>query len=70
MAEGTDAVVWEWFTDHGRWRPYQANVVRGIEENYGKTVTLCLGEIEQSMGMYDINFSTHQQFRTNTGKIP
>ena len=72
MAQDLDmleAVVWEWFTDHGRWRPYQAHIVRGIEENYGKTVMLRLGDIEPSMGMYEIDFSTQQQIRNNTGEF-
>ncbi|XP_071790089.1 E3 ubiquitin-protein ligase DTX4-like isoform X1 [Asterias amurensis] len=72
MAQDLDmleAVVWEWFTDHGRWRPYQAHIVRGIEENYGKTVMLRLGDIEPSMGMYEIDFSTQQQIRNNTGMV-
>ncbi|XP_038058983.1 E3 ubiquitin-protein ligase DTX4-like isoform X2 [Patiria miniata] len=69
MAEEGDVVVWEWFTDHGRWRPYQPNIVRGIEENYGRTLVLRLGDIDPSMTMYEIDFNTRQQMRLVTGTV-
>ncbi|XP_022086169.1 E3 ubiquitin-protein ligase DTX4-like isoform X2 [Acanthaster planci] len=69
MAEESDVVVWEWFTDHGRWRPYQPNIARGIEENYGRTLMLRLGDIDPSMAVYEIDFNTRQQKRLNTGTV-
>ncbi|XP_071495239.1 E3 ubiquitin-protein ligase DTX4-like [Diadema antillarum] len=60
-------VVWEWFSDHGRWRAYDPAVVVGLEAAYGRDETVSLGDIEPALSSYEIDFAAMQQVRTSTG---
>ena len=68
MAQQADGVVvWEWLSDHGRWKPYKPSIIRAIEANSSSTTQLGLGKIEPSMSAYAIDLSTCKQIRLNTG---
>ena len=67
MAQEEEVVVWEWFSDHGRWKPYEPSVVHAIEANSSSTTRFGLGEVDPSMSAYAIDFSASRQIRLNTG---
>ncbi|XP_041455804.1 E3 ubiquitin-protein ligase DTX1-like [Lytechinus variegatus] len=62
-----DVVVWEWFSDHGRWRAYDPSVVVELEAAYGRETTLALADVDPALSSYEIDFSAMQQYRTTSG---
>lgn len=68
MASSEGFIVWEWFSDHGRWRPYSPTVSKVIEDKFGQESTFHLGLIDDNLGAYEINFGTMQQIRIASGE--
>ncbi|XP_030830903.1 E3 ubiquitin-protein ligase DTX4 isoform X2 [Strongylocentrotus purpuratus] len=62
-----DVVVWEWFSDHGRWRAYDPSVVVELEAAHGRQATLALGNVDPALSSYEIDFTAMQQYRTTSG---
>ncbi|XP_072034589.1 E3 ubiquitin-protein ligase DTX4-like isoform X2 [Amphiura filiformis] len=69
MAQEEEVVVWEWFSDHGRWKAYDPQIVNAIEANSSSGTRFGLGEVDPSLSAYAIDFSSNRQIRLNTGKV-
>ncbi|XP_043939997.1 E3 ubiquitin-protein ligase DTX4 [Protopterus annectens] len=77
------AVVWEWLNEHGRWRPYSANVSKHIEAVIGQPSVLrrgpggpptgggsvVLGQADTKLSPYILDLQSMHQFRQDTGTI-
>ena len=64
-----DAIVWEWFDEHRRWRPYSPGVSNKIEIAQKEGVhRLNLGTEDPKMSHYDVDFVQKVQRRQFTGK--
>uniref|UniRef100_A0ABM0MAZ1 E3 ubiquitin-protein ligase n=1 Tax=Saccoglossus kowalevskii TaxID=10224 RepID=A0ABM0MAZ1_SACKO len=63
-------VVWEWFNDHGRWRPYEPIIVLELEKRFLKGGNFTLGDVESKLSCYVVSFSSMQQISktTNTAR--
>ncbi|KAM5249026.1 E3 ubiquitin-protein ligase DTX4 [Ctenodactylus gundi] len=66
-------VVWEWLSEHGRWRPYSPAVSHHIEAvvragpRAGGSVVL--GQVDSRLAPYIIDLQSMSQFRQDTGTL-
>ncbi|XP_059498812.1 E3 ubiquitin-protein ligase DTX4-like isoform X2 [Stegostoma tigrinum] len=68
------SVVWEWLSEHGRWRPYSAAVCHHIEMLLRSTGTaarggVVLGRLDPRLSPYIIDLQSMHQFRQDTGTL-
>jgi len=64
----SNVVVWEFQDDFYQWIPYSTNVCDQIERAHNKGMTaFYLGDADQQLSPYAINFTKSKQVRQNTG---
>ncbi|KAK7088132.1 hypothetical protein V1264_022084 [Littorina saxatilis] len=61
-------VVWEWFNESGKWRPYSPEVVAYIDKEVAQNASqVQLGIISQPLKMYTVDIPSMCQIRKGTG---
>lgn len=61
-------VVWERSNKLGKWLPYSPEVSKYLEEKYKKNVpSACLGDVDQDLKIYSVNFKDMMQVSEVTG---
>lgn len=60
-------VVWEWFNEHGKWRPYSPEVVAYIDKEGQIASQVHLGTVSPCLNMYTIDIPSMCQIRKGTG---
>ncbi|KAK2102634.1 E3 ubiquitin-protein ligase dtx1 [Saguinus oedipus] len=63
-------VVWEWLSEHSRWRPYTATVCHHIENVLKEDArgSVVLGQVDAQLVPYVIDLQSMHQFRQDTGE--
>jgi len=72
MLQASAVVVWEWLSEHGRWRPYSPTVSHHIEEvirSDPRGGSVVLGRADSRLSPYIIDLHSMHQFRQDTGKM-
>lgn len=72
MLQASAVVVWEWLSEHGRWRPYSPTVSHHIEEvirSDPRGGSVVLGRADSRLSPYIIDLYSMHQFRQDTGKM-
>ena len=63
-------IVWEWFDEYHRWKPYPFHVSNKMEVTQAAgTSQMNLGAADNKMAMYDVDFTRNVQIRKGTGKL-
>uniref|UniRef100_A0A8C5V1P5 E3 ubiquitin-protein ligase n=1 Tax=Microcebus murinus TaxID=30608 RepID=A0A8C5V1P5_MICMU len=64
-------VVWEWLSEHSRWRPYTATVCHHIESVLKEDArgSVVLGQVDAQLVPYIIDLQSMHQFRQDTGTM-
>ncbi|KAL8604678.1 hypothetical protein ACOMHN_013458 [Nucella lapillus] len=60
-------VVWEWFNEHGKWRPYSPEIVAFIEKEGQNTTQVSLANVSAALKMYTVDIPSMCQIRKGTG---
>lgn len=61
-------VVWERSNKLGKWLLYSPEVSKYLEEKYKKNVpSACLGDVDQDLKIYSVNFKDMMQVSEVTG---
>ena len=60
-------VVWEWFNECGKWRPYSPEVVAYIDKEGQVASQVHLGTVSACLNMYTIDLPSMCQIRKGTG---
>lgn len=72
MLLASAVVVWEWLSEHGRWRPYSPAVSHQIEaairSSDPRVGSVVLGQVDSRLSPYIIDLQSMHQFRQDTGK--
>lgn len=77
MANPTDFIVWEWYDEYQRWRPYSVVVSNHIQKQYESlqtksgavTVTkLDLGQVDSRLRAYEVDLTSSFQVNISTGE--
>lgn len=72
MLQASAVVVWEWLSEHGRWRPYSPTVSHHIEEvirSDPRGGSVVLGRADSRLSPYIIDLHSMHQFRQDTGTL-
>ncbi|KAK7161427.1 hypothetical protein R3I94_004189 [Phoxinus phoxinus] len=72
MLQASAVVVWEWLSEHGRWRPYSPTVSHHIEEvirSDPRGGSIVLGRADSRLSPYIIDLHSMHQFRQDTGTL-
>ncbi|XP_071945422.1 E3 ubiquitin-protein ligase DTX4-like [Antedon mediterranea] len=64
-----NVIVWEWQTENDNWKAYDPHVCSAIETSFRTTKALKLGEIEPALSAYEVDLSSLQQKRIDTGTV-
>lgn len=65
--ESNKIVVWERCNKLGKWIPYSANICQVLEENHRKKDMVCLGDVDEELKIYSVNFKDMFQVSEATG---
>lgn len=61
-------VVWERSNKLGKWIPYSSEISKYLEERFKKdTPSVCLGDVDQDLKIYSVNFKDMMQVSEVTG---